>query len=178
MEVKGGPLGLAVDEKNQRLLVLNYSDGTLAVIKEDDFSLIKRIPLNKKVDANLDTRSVAYDPGFNRIYIATGQDAAHVVEGSMGITTTKLLQDEALYIGVYLPAIMLGTVGGGTGLQTQQEALRLIGVKKSPELAEVVGGAVLAGELSLLASEAEGSLGDAHCQLRPPGSLKTLGTLF
>src|SRR3989338_2118984 len=99
------------------------------------------------------------------IYIATGQDAAHVVEGSMGITTTKLLQDEALYIGVYLPAIMLGTVGGGTGLQTQQEALRLIGVKKSPELAEVVGGAVLAGELSLLASETEGTLGKANRQL-------------
>jgi len=71
MEVKGGPLGLAVDEKNQRLLVLNYSDGTLAVIKEDDFSLIKRIPLNKKVDANLDTRSVA-----------TGQDGVLVLDGS------------------------------------------------------------------------------------------------
>lgn len=82
IEAKGGPLGLAIDEKNQRLFALNYSDGTLSVIKEGDFSLIKRIPLNKKIDANLDTRSVAYDAALNRIYVATGHDCALVLDGS------------------------------------------------------------------------------------------------
>jgi hydroxymethylglutaryl-CoA reductase (NADPH) len=111
--------------------------------------------------------------GFNAHYAnivaaffaATGQDIAHTVEGSMGITTAKALENGDLYFSVYLPAIMLGTVGGGTGLATQKEALGIIGVKKSEELAEVLGGAVLAGELSLLASLAEGSLSVAHKSL-------------
>ncbi|MCL6096240.1 MAG: hydroxymethylglutaryl-CoA reductase [Patescibacteria group bacterium] len=111
--------------------------------------------------------------GFNAHYAnivaaffaATGQDIAHTVEGSMGITTAKVLKNGDLYFSVYLPAIMLGTVGGGTNLATQKEATEIIGVKTSDELAEVLGGAVLAGELSLLASLAEKSLVKAHQKL-------------
>lgn len=98
-------------------------------------------------------------------FAATGQDLAHIVEGSMGITTTKIIQDNNLYISIYLPAVMVGTVGGGTKLKTQTEARSIIGVQKSHELAEVLGGAVLAGELSLLAALAEGSLAKAHQRL-------------
>lgn len=98
-------------------------------------------------------------------FAATGQDLAHIVEGSMGITTTKVLATNELYFSVYLPAIMLGTVGGGTKLKTQTEARSIIGVKTSVELAEVLGGIVLAGELSLLASLAEGSLARTHKRL-------------
>jgi hydroxymethylglutaryl-CoA reductase (NADPH) len=54
---------------------------------------------------------------------------------------------------------------GGTGLKTQTEARNIIKVNKSNELAEVVGAAVLAGELSLLASIAEGSLARSHAKL-------------
>lgn len=99
------------------------------------------------------------------IYAATGQDLAHVVEGSMGITTAKVLEHNDLYFSVYIPALMLGTVGGGTTLKVKQEALQIIGVKRSEELAEVVAASVLAGELSLLASLAEGSLARAHEKL-------------
>jgi hydroxymethylglutaryl-CoA reductase (NADPH) len=60
---------------------------------------------------------------------------------------------------------MLGTVGGGTKLKIKQEALSIIGAKNSVELAEVLGGAVLAGEISLLASLAEGSLSRTHQKL-------------
>ncbi len=98
-------------------------------------------------------------------FAATGQDLAHVVEGSMGITIVKVLENMDLYFSVYLPAIMLGTVGGGTKLKTKQEALSIIGVKTSNELAEVLAGAVLAGEISLLASLAEGSLAKVHERL-------------
>lgn len=99
------------------------------------------------------------------IYAATGQDLAHVVEGSMGVTTAKVLENNDLYFSVYIPALMLGTVGGGTTLKIKQEALQIMGVKKSEELAEVVAGAVLAGELSLVASLAEGSLAKVHQKL-------------
>lgn len=99
------------------------------------------------------------------IFIATGQDPAHVVEGSTGITTVKALPGGDLYVSVYLPSLLVGTVGGGTGLATQKEALEILGVTgegKTEALAEIVGSAVLAGEISLLASLSEGSLSTAH----------------
>lgn len=99
------------------------------------------------------------------MFIATGQDAAHVVEGSQGITTTKIVNNGDLYISVYLPALMVGTVGGGTKLKTQAEAKSILGVTSSIELAEVIAAAVLAGELSLLASLAAQSLASAHSAL-------------
>lgn len=98
-------------------------------------------------------------------FAATGQDLAHVVEGSMGMTTCKVLKNGDLYVSVYLPAVMIGTVGGGTKLKTKQEGLSIIEVKTSIELSEVLGGAVLAGEISLLASLAEGTLSKAHRKL-------------
>lgn len=99
------------------------------------------------------------------IFIATGQDPAHVVEGSMGITTAKILPSGSLYFSVYMPALCVGTVGGGTALKTQTAARRIMGVTQAVELAEVTIGAVLAGELSLLASLSEGSLASAHKKL-------------
>lgn len=95
-------------------------------------------------------------------YVATGQDLAHVVEGSMGITTTKVLANKDLYFSVYLPALMLGMVGGGTKLKTQTEARQIIGINKVEQLIEALVGTVLAGELSLLASLAEGTLAGIH----------------
>lgn len=102
------------------------------------------------------------------IFAATGQDLAHVTEGSLGITTAELV-DKDLYISIYLPDLIIGTVGGGTGLQTQKEAMLIIFGKeeaKTDIFAQVIGGAVLAGELSLLASLAEGSLAKAHSARR------------
>lgn len=95
------------------------------------------------------------------IFIACGQDPGHIVEGSLGITTTEI-SHENLKVSVYLPDVMIGTVGGGTGLATQKEALSIIGAENLPE---VIGGAVLAGEISLLSSLSEGSLGKAHKKL-------------
>jgi len=60
---------------------------------------------------------------------------------------------------------MIGTVGGGTKLKVKQEAISITGVSSSVDLAKVLAGAVLAGELSLLASLAEGSLAIAHSKL-------------
>ncbi len=95
-------------------------------------------------------------------FAATGQDIAHVSEASMGITTAKIIRKKDLYFSVYMPDLMIGTVGGGTHLKTQSEALSIVGAQESTELAEVLTTAVLAGEISLLASLAEGSLAQAH----------------
>lgn len=95
-------------------------------------------------------------------YAATGQDLAHVVEGSLGMTIVDTLDDGFLYISVNLPCIMVGTIGGGTKLKTQTEARSIMKTDSPHVLAEVLGGAVLGGELSLLASLSEGTLAQAH----------------
>ena len=98
-------------------------------------------------------------------FAATGQDIAHTVEGSMGVTTSKVLENGNLYISIYMPSVMIGTVGGGTKLKIKQEALSIIGAENSIKLAKVLSGAVLAGEISLLASLAEGTLAKTHEKL-------------
>jgi hydroxymethylglutaryl-CoA reductase (NADPH) len=109
------------------------------------------------------------------LFLATGQDPAHVVEAACGITTAQVTSKGDLYISVYIPDLMVGTVGGGTTLATQKEALSLLGVaggnhgKNARRLAEIVAGAALAGELSLLASLAQGTLASAHKKLARGG---------
>lgn len=107
---------------------------------------------------------------LSAMFIATGQDAAHVAECSIGITTAEELKGD-LYVSIYLPDLVVGTVGGGTALETQKEALSIMGIsggnngKNARKLAEIIGGAVLAGEISLLASLADNSLASAHQNL-------------
>ncbi|MCE4612513.1 MAG: hydroxymethylglutaryl-CoA reductase (NADPH) [Desulfurococcales archaeon] len=112
------------------------------------------------------------------IFLATGQDAAQVVESSMGFTWTEL-RGNSLYISVTLPSLEIGTVGGGTRLPTQREALKLLGVdgggdppgSNALKFAEIVASTVLAGELNLLAAIAAGHLARAH-ELLGRGGLK------
>jgi hydroxymethylglutaryl-CoA reductase (NADPH) len=106
------------------------------------------------------------------IFLATGQDAAQVVESSSGYTWTEL-RKEGLYISVTLPSLEVGTKGGGTGLPTQSESLSIMKVggsgnplgSNSMKLAEIIASAVTAGELNLLAAFATRELGKAHQKL-------------
>jgi hydroxymethylglutaryl-CoA reductase (NADPH) len=99
-----------------------------------------------------------------------------VAECSIGITTAEVVNGEDLYVSVYLPDLMVGTVGGGTTLATQQEALRLMGVvgstteKTVDTFAQIVAGAVLAGEISLLSSLEQGALAQSHQRLARGGT--------
>lgn len=120
--------------------------------------------------------SLGFNAHFSNViaalFIATGQDLAHVVEGSMGITSAELLENGDVYFSVYLPSVLVGTVGGGTSLPGQKQALELIGVYgagKALKFAEIVGAAVLAGEISLLSSQAEGTLARSHIKLARKG---------
>lgn len=101
------------------------------------------------------------------IFLASGQDAAHVVEGSLGITTAEN-RDGDLYFSVNLPDLPIATVGGGTSLEVANEGLNILGVAgsgKAREFAEIVAGTVLAGELSLVGALAAGHLARAHQEL-------------
>lgn len=101
------------------------------------------------------------------LFIATGQDPAQVVGGSMAMTSCEDI-DGDLYISIRMPAVEVGTVGGGTRLPCQREALSMIGCLgdgKARKLSEIVAATVLAGELSTLAAQAAGQLGSAHAKL-------------
>ncbi len=105
-------------------------------------------------------------------FAATGQDLAHVVEGSMGSTHLSRAGDD-LEILIEVPALLCGVVGGGTDLPSFQKVLSLIGLhegaipgQKNKEFAGVIAGAVLAGELSLLACLAENQLAQVHLTAR------------
>jgi hydroxymethylglutaryl-CoA reductase (NADPH) len=104
------------------------------------------------------------------LFTATGQDLAHVAEGALGITTAETVGGNLLF-DVYLPDLPCGVIGGGTGLETQKEAISILKLdngddgQKTMEFAGVIGGAVLAGELSLHSALAAGELSLAHRRL-------------
>ncbi len=90
--------------------------------------------------------------GLAAIFIATGQDAANIAESSTGILYSEITQDGDLYLSLTLPSLIVATHGGGTGLPTQQECLKIMGCtgkNSALKLAEIAAGAALAGEISL-----------------------------
>ena len=104
-------------------------------------------------------------------FLATGQDIAQVVEGANAITSVEA-RESGLYASVTLPSLAVGTVGGGTKLPTQSEALDILGIagggdppgSNGDALAEVVAAGALAGELSLLGALAGRHLASAHAE--------------
>lgn len=127
------------------------------------------------ISKNLIGSAIAGSMGFNAqyanmigaLFLATGQDEAHIVEGSLGITTAEDVEGD-LYFSVTLPDVPLATIGGGTRLETARECLEIMGVYGSGKVgkfAEIVAGTVLAGELSLLGALAAGHLARAHKEL-------------
>lgn len=84
------------------------------------------------------------------IFTACGQDIATVPESAQGQLNFRLERD-GLYFGCLMPNIVVGTVGGGTGLPSQRACLEMIdcyGTGKAKKLAEIVCVACLALDLS------------------------------
>ena len=102
--------------------------------------------------------------GLAALYLATGQDAACVAESAVGITRMEA-RGEDLFCSVTLPNILVGSVGGGTGLPSQSAGLNVLGLKgagKAAALAEVVAATCLCGEISIVAAIAAGHFSRAH----------------
>ncbi|MFF1697873.1 hydroxymethylglutaryl-CoA reductase [Streptomyces sp. NPDC058257] len=105
-------------------------------------------------------------------YLATGQDAANIVEGSQGVTLAED-RDGDLYFSCTLPNLIVGTVGNGKGLDFIEETLTALGCREertagdnARRLAVLAAATVLCGELSLLAAQTNpGELMKAHTRL-------------
>ncbi len=105
-------------------------------------------------------------------YLATGQDAANIVEGSQGFVHAEV-KDGALYFSATLPNLIVGTVGSGKDLDFVRKNLKAMGClaerepgRNARRLAIICAATVLCGELSLLAAQTNpGELMQAHIKI-------------
>lgn len=107
-------------------------------------------------------------------YLATGQDAANIIEGSQAINHLEVTPEGDLYFSTTLPNLIVGTVGNGKGLDFVQHNLEQLGCadrnlapgENARRLACIAGACALCGELSLLAAQTNpGELMAAHIKL-------------
>jgi len=155
---------------------VKLTDDQIRTILKTDAASLLEVNTRKNLVGSARAGSLGFNAHAANIiaamFIACGQDPAHVVEGSLCITTIDQAPD-GVYVSVTLPALPVGTVGGGTGVATQAECLRLLGVSgggdppgsHAKKLAEIIAVGVLAGELSLLGAQAAQHLARAHKEL-------------
>src|SRR5579883_1906628 len=120
---------------------------------------IKKNLIGSIISGGLRTANAHFANMLLGFYLATGQDAANLVEGSQGMVHAEV-RGNNLYFSVTLPNLIVGAVGNGKTLEFVQENLRLLGCveKREPgynarRLAIIAAAAVLCGELSLLAAQ-------------------------
>ena len=143
------------------------------VLKTNARALVE-VQYRKNLLGSIAAGSMGFNAHYANIlaafFIATGQDPAQVGESAIGITSIEPRGPESVVASVYLPDVPLAAIGGGTSLETQREALSLLGVQADANrpghavmrLAEILGSAVLAGELSLLSALTSRDLARAH----------------
>lgn len=103
--------------------------------------------------------------GITATFIATGQDVANVAESSAAIAYADIDHDGNYYLSITIPSLIVATYGGGTGLPTQQECLKMLGCSgagKVNKLAEIIGATVMAGEISLMSAVLAGDWVTSH----------------
>lgn len=133
---------------------------------------IKKNLLGNIVAGGLRTANAHFANMLLGFYLATGQDAANIIEASQGMVHAELRRAD-LYFSVTLPNLIVGTVGNGKEIAFVQENLQLLGcfgLKKPGDgarrLALIAAAAVLCGELSLLAAQTnQGELMRSHLSL-------------
>jgi hydroxymethylglutaryl-CoA reductase (NADPH) len=106
-----------------------------------------------------------YANGLAALFLACGQDVACVAEAAMGVTRFEVTPEGDLYASVTLPNLVVGTVGGATGLPSQAACLELLGLAGSGHaraFAEVCAAVCLAGELSVTGALSAGEFARAH----------------
>lgn len=87
------------------------------------------------------------------MFIATGQDAACIVESCWAHFTLDYDQvTKDLTASIFFPSMIVGTIGGGTGYSTQKEALEMLGCQGAGRkwaLAETIAAFALACDASV-----------------------------
>jgi len=101
------------------------------------------------------------------IFVATGQDLASIHESGVGILHLERKENGVL-LQLTLPNLVIGTVGGGTHLPKQAEALSIMdcfGSGKVERFAKLIAGFALGLEISTYAAIVSGEFAKAHEKL-------------
>jgi hydroxymethylglutaryl-CoA reductase (NADPH) len=101
------------------------------------------------------------------IFTATGQDIASIHESAVGVLEL-FPAGSGVRARLFMPGVVVGTVGGGTHLPAQHALLAMMGCRgdgSSRRLAEIIAGFCLALDLSTLAAIATGEFATAHERL-------------
>lgn len=133
---------------------------------------IRKNLIGNIVSGGLRTANAHFANMLLGFYLATGQDAANIIEGSQGIVHAEM-HGKDLYFTVTIPNIIVGTVGSGKTFDFVRENLRMLGCLEEREpgqnarrLAIIAASTVLCGELSLLAAQTNpGELMKSHLKL-------------
>lgn len=133
---------------------------------------IKKNLIGTMLAGGLRSANAHYANMLLAFYLATGQDAANIVEGSQGIVHAEVRNGD-LYFSCSIPNLIMGSVGNGKGLNFIEENLSKLGCKEdrkpgenAQRLAAICAATVLCGELSLLAAQTNpGELMQAHIEM-------------
>ncbi|NRA67152.1 MAG: phosphotransferase [Pseudobacteriovorax sp.] len=149
-----------------------------AFIPQDILNSVLKVSSAKLLDAYRHGQSGANCAGmigFNinvanvvaAMFIAAGQDVACVHESSLAQFDLREGVG-GIHASMMMPSLIVGTVGGGTGLPAQKEALKLMGcegVDSAKKLAEIIVSYALALDLSTLSAIANDTFAAAHDRL-------------
>jgi hydroxymethylglutaryl-CoA reductase (NADPH) len=133
---------------------------------------IKKNLIGNIISGGLRTANAHFANMLLGFYLATGQDAANIIEGSQGMVHAEVRGSD-LYFTVTIPNVIVGTVGNGKTFDFVRENLRMLGCLEEREpgenakrLAIIATCTVLCGELSLLAAQTNpGELMKSHLKL-------------
>lgn len=166
-----GILGRGKSVVTEILIPHAVVDGTLHTTADRIVELNTRKNLiGSTLAGSLRSANAHYANMLLAFYLATGQDAANIVEGSQGITYAET-RDEGLYFSCNLPNLIIGTVGNGKSESTIADNLARLGCtpdrndvgESARKLAVYAAATTLCGELSLLAAQTNpGELMNTH----------------
>ena len=133
---------------------------------------IKKNLIGTMLAGGLRSANAHYANMLLAFYLATGQDAANIVEGSQGFVHAEVKAGN-LYFSATVPNIIVGTIGNGKDIEFVRENLVMMGCtdalepgQSSRRLAAICAATVLCGELSLLAAQTNpGELMRSHLKL-------------
>jgi len=139
------------------------------VLRTTSDKLIKCYKYSKKLSAK--DGMVGYNinvaNSIAAIFVATGQDLASIHESSIGFfRMTK--KHGNLHLQLTLPNLVIGTIGGGTSLPKQSQALEImkcLGNNKVNRFAKLIAGFTLGLEISTVAAIVSGEFAKAHEKL-------------
>jgi hydroxymethylglutaryl-CoA reductase (NADPH) len=103
--------------------------------------------------------------GMTAMFLAFGQDTAYVAECAQAVLDCRVVAPDSLEVSLTRPTLIVGTVGGGTGLPAFRTTLSMVdcyGNGKAGKLAEIIAAVLLAGEIGSGAAQCAREFVRAH----------------